>query len=529
MEEAEPLHGGDSPSRVEPSSLAPIAEEPPDVAMDEDAETPVPMAVEQGSEVSTMEPAMEPETPTIGSQPTSAGPSRSQSRRASLDAPPRNLRVDEGSGGTMTFGPLRDGPPPAVAMPYPSPPQGVPSWPRPSHSMYFEVSARPATMSPAWKLDRPTGKYTMNPPHQDRFKLHQAEAVFNANDRCRYLTKSKAKTSPGQVEFRNLGEKYKVIFRKARAKEVASLLNSGAIQILSVEESRKFAKENPDHVLTSRYVDRWKPTDAFGVLPEEFDNPGFLPENHTGLAPKSRWCVVGWRDPYIHQIDRAAPTPLTSSMYLGLQLASCRKWKTYSKDAKTAFLQSRPTTRKKRLACRMPSDEAFEGYHPEQLILLLTEVYGLVSGPAWWRRSLLEILVKELGYRVNVYDRCVLTLDGPLDEKDTNAKIPTRGFMILEVDDILEAGDAEHRKKMTWLESRLKFGKIVDLMDTENDGGSGYAGRRIKQHKDFSFSYSMDDYVANRLHLVKVHRKFLKDAATIKLNEEPPTGQLETT
>ena len=58
----------------------------------------------------------------------------------------------------------------------------------------------------------------------------------------------------------------------------------------------------------------------------------------------------------------------------------------------------------------MPADEAFEGYSPEQLILLLTEVYGLVSGPAWWRRSLLELLVKELQYRVCVYDRCILTL-----------------------------------------------------------------------------------------------------------------------
>ena len=57
-----------------------------------------------------------------------------------------------------------------------------------------------------------------------------------------------------------------------------------------------------------------------------------------------------------------------------------------------------------KLACRMPSDEQFEGYHMDQLVLLLTEVYGLVSGPAWWRRSLLEILVKELGYRVNVFD-----------------------------------------------------------------------------------------------------------------------------
>ena len=361
----------------------------------------------------------------------------------------------------------------------------------------------------------------MNPPDTSKFNAKESEAVYNEKDQCMYLTKSKAKTSPGQVDFRHLPEKYKNIFRKSRAKEVASLLNSGAIKILSVEESRKFAKEHPDHVLTSRYVDRWKPTDAFGVLPEEYEQPDFLPENHSGLAPKSRWCVVGWKDPHIHQIERAAPTPLTSSMYLALQLAASRKWVAFGKDAKTAFLQSRPTTRVQKLACKMPADEAFEGYSPEQLILLLTEVYGLVSGPAWWRRSLLELLVKELKYRVCVYDRCILTLDGPLDPKNPDAPVKTRGFIVLEVDDLLEAGDEEHRKKMEWLEKRLKFGKIVNLQETENGGGSGYAGRRIKQLPDFSFTYSMDDYVANRLHAIKVHRKVLKkDAANIKLNED---------
>lgn len=108
-----------------------------------------------------------------------------------------------------------------------------------------------------------------------------------------------------------------------------------------------------------------------------------------------------------------------------------------SKEAKTAFLQSRPTTRKQKLCCRVPSDECFLGYHPKQFIMLLTEVYGLISGPAWWRRSLLEILVKELSYRVNVYDRCVLTLDG------ANDKGTTEGVIILEVDDILEAGTSK--------------------------------------------------------------------------------------
>ena len=367
----------------------------------------------------------------------------------------------------------------------------------------------------------------MNPPTTSKFNINEAGAVYNYSDKCMYLTKTKAKTSPGQVEFRKLSEKHKNIFRQARAKEVKSLLDSGAIKILSLAESKQFLREHPNHVLTSRYVDRWKPTDALGVLPEEYGHEGFQPEDHGGLAPKSRWCVVGWKDPHIHQIERAAPTPLTSSMYLALQLSASRKWVAFGKDAKTAFLQSRPTTRVQKLACRMPTDEQFQGYHMDQLILLLTEVYGLVSGPAWWRRSLLEILVKELGYRVNVYDRCVLTLDGDLDPKNPDKEVPTLGYIVLEVDDLLESGGPAHRARMDKLEGRLKFGKVVNLMESE--GGSGYAGRRIKQHPDFSFTYSMDDYVTNWLQPVKVHRRILKKNAAETLLNEDEISQLRGT
>ena len=510
-EPAEPLDGGDSlPMEAEPSlALPPIPEEAPHF--------PQPMEdVEQDLQPDQM--AMDVSDRSTAEPSASPLPSAPSSRRESvqLDGSRRpSIRVDEGRGGSMQFGPIRDGPPIATAMPYPSPPAGVPSWPSPPRSNFFEVSAEPAEVSPHWTMDRPTGKYTMRPASDDKFNLTQAEGVYNQRDQCIYLTK--AKTSPGQVEFRFLEKKYKEIFRKSRAKEVKSLLDSGAIKIMSLEESLRFAKNNPNHVLTSRYVDRWKPTDAFGVIPEQYGTPGFEPENHGGLAAKSRWCVVGWKDPHVHEIERTAPTPLTASIYLGLQLAASRRWVTFSKDAKTAFLQSRATTRRQPLACRMPSDEAFEGYDHRQLILLLTEVYGLVSGPAWWRRSLLEILVKELGYRVCVYDRCVLTLDGPIDPKNPDAKVPTKGLMILEVDDILEAGDNDHRKLMATLEKRLRFGKVVNLQEVE--GGSGYAGRRLRQMKDFSFIYSMDDYVTNRLQEVKTTRKVLKkDAANVKLN-----------
>ena len=162
----------------------------------------------------------------------------------------------------------------------------------------------------------------------------------------------------------------------------------------------------------------------------------------------------------------------------------------------------------------MPTDEPFEGYSAEQLVLLLTEVYGLVSGPAWWRRSLLEVLVRELKYRVNPYDRCVLTLDA----EAKNAEALTEGIILIEVDDLYETGSQRQRRNMEWLASKLRFGKSVNLREEHN--GTSYAGKRLWQGKDFSYYLTMDDYVQNRLKPVNFTRQlWKKDSMEVQLND----------
>ena len=162
----------------------------------------------------------------------------------------------------------------------------------------------------------------------------------------------------------------------------------------------------------------------------------------------------------IHCIERSSPTPLSISSCLFFQLSATRRWSGRVNDAKTAFLQSPPTTRKNKLVCTMPIDWTFPRCTSEQLIMLETEVYGLVSGPAWWRKSFLEVVL-DLGYRINPYDRCVLTLDS----KDRSSHAPTERILIIEVDDMLESGGEIHQRKMKLLQERLRFGKAVELRE----------------------------------------------------------------
>ena len=297
------------------------------------------------------------------------------------------------------------------------------SWPRPSQpSNFLEMAPMDSfseTSSKWWK-DRIRDRWVPLPSEKGVFTCREAIAYYHTKDRCMYLTRKKE--SPGHVNFLKLPEVVKRIFRKSREKEVRSLLDSGAIQILSLQESLAFEREHPEHVLTSRYVDRWKPTEDGSALPEDLDDYDARNGERKDIAAKSRWTVVGWRDPEVHAIERSSPTPLTTSIYLALQTAACRRWRGHVRDVKTAFLQGKPTTRKQKLAVRMPSCEHFPGYDPRQLVLLPTEVYGLVSGPSWWRRSLLEVLISELGYRLSAYDKCVLTLDAD----PVSTRTPTR-------------------------------------------------------------------------------------------------------
>lgn len=139
---------------------------------------------EQHSEISTAEPFGPGALPSQPSELPSGEQSRQVSTQPIESRRPSIVRIDEARDGIMSFGPIRDGvsiPPP---LPYPSPPQGVPSWPRPSNNLYLEVSAEPTCNTPVWILDRPTGRYTMKPPSTSKFKIDQAEGVFNVTDKC---------------------------------------------------------------------------------------------------------------------------------------------------------------------------------------------------------------------------------------------------------------------------------------------------------------------------------------------------------
>ena len=81
-------------------------------------------------------------------------------------------------------------------------------------------------------------------------------------------------------------------------------------------------------MLTSRFVDRWKPTDAGGV------------------KAKRRIVIHGFKDPHVLQLERSAPTPTNEAFTTVMQTMASNRWEAWSSDISNAFGQAMKTNRR---------------------------------------------------------------------------------------------------------------------------------------------------------------------------------------
>ena len=88
---------------------------------------------------------------------------------------------------------------------------------------------------------------------------------------------------------------------------------------------------------------------------------------------------------------------------------------------------------------------------------------------------------------------------------------PIRGFLVVLIDDILEAGDQDHRVLVSRLLSRFRTGRHTCLMDK---GGGIYNGRRIEQFSNFSVQVHMCDYIDEKIQPLAIPRDRKKERET---------------
>ena len=135
---------------------------------------------------------------------------------------------------------------------------------------------------------------------------------------------------------------------------------------MSLKESDHFAKTTPENIIPTNMLDKWKLQDDGSV------------------ASKSRSVLVGWKDPMIYQLERAAPTPTQECIMVTLQWLASAKVTGRMADLTNAFATGSQDMKKNKLATKLPSGVT----HPRQLLRVESEINGLVSVPSWLRASL---------------------------------------------------------------------------------------------------------------------------------------------
>ena len=233
----------------------------------------------------------------------------------------------------------------------------------------------------------------------------------------------------------------------------------------------------------------------------------------SNYAAKSRWILLGFNDPDIALLNRSVPTPETMDVPLALQLLASIQAKGWVGDVRGAFTQGLRHQRPEPLFATPPPG-GIPGEDDDILIEILAEVYGLITGPPAWRKSLFTTF-KELGFHCHPLAPCLVLM---YEKMHGQTEPQLSGLIIVETDDLLGGGRdrrlaPKFHAAVEELRKRYQFGKWKVLMDEQTE----YGGRTLKQSKDFGFTISMTRYLrekAEPIHLARGRGKDQEALAT---------------
>ena len=118
------------------------------------------------------------------------------------------------------------------------------------------------------------------------------------------------------------------------------------------------------------------------------------------MGAKTRWILQGFHDPDIEMLNRSVSTPETEDVPLALQLIASIRARAFTLDVRAALTQSTEGQRKEPLYATPPPEGIPGETDPCIVIELLTEIYGLISGPTGWRKTVLTEL-KHLDFKAH--------------------------------------------------------------------------------------------------------------------------------
>ena len=173
-----------------------------------------------------------------------------------------------------------------------------------------------------------------------------------------------------EVSIRDMNEDKLRQKDAAMEKEWAKLLRTKSIKVHSGDAAQNIRQTvDKQQILESRFVDTRRE----------------VPETPGAQEIKSRWCIKGFRDPAILELQCQSPTLSADALSIVLQIVASKKWRLNVADIEGAFLQGRDMNRPQGKVYATFPKEGVPGVAPGSLVEICKYVYGLADAPRqWW-------------------------------------------------------------------------------------------------------------------------------------------------
>ena len=311
--------------------------------------------------------------------------------------------------------------------------------------------------------------YSNNANHIYNVQKAKKVAQDLKNQQQRQQRRFAAKTK-SEINEKNLTTLEKEQFFQAKIKELKSFFECGVWEFSTATEA------TPERTLTSRMLLKWS-------------------RNADGTPrAKARLVVRGFNDvdALSGNLETASPTTSRLSRSILLSISANLRWRGWTADVSTAFLQGLPQERK--LWLKLPNDALqILGCTSDVRMFLRKPVYGQLDAPRRWYLEAVRRLTK-LGWQQHYLDPCAFLMF------DASSKLV--GMLCLHVDDMLAAGDP---LSQVYLDAEAALRKAFDFRTFETDEKSlEYCGVKLER-KDHCWSVNQEDYI-QKIKPVTIHK-----------------------
>ena len=312
--------------------------------------------------------------------------------------------------------------------------------------------------------------YVANSNHVYNVQKAKKVAQDVKSQQLRQQRRAMAAKAKGEINEKNLTAAEKEQFFQAKVKELRSFFENGVWEFSTAEEA------TPERTLTSRMLLKWS-------------------RNADGSPrAKARLVVRGFNDvdALSGNLETASPTTSRLSRSILLSISANLRWRGWTADVSTAFLQGLPQERK--LWLKLPT-EALQilGCTANVRMFLRKPVYGQLDAPRRWYLEAVRRLTS-LGWKQHYLDPCAFLLFDP------DAKLVA--MLCLHVDDMLAAGDPNSK---TYVDAEAALRKAFDFRTFETDDKTlEYCGVKLDR-KDHCWTVSQEAYL-QKVKPVTIHK-----------------------